>query len=162
VGHGTTFKLYLPRLADATSVETAATPPPALGNEVVLLVEDEDTIRELIREVLGLNGYTVLTASTPEEAIRIATSPAPIDLLISDVIMPGMGGRELARNIREARPGIRVLFVSGYPEQAISRSGALETGVTFLQKPFTPDTLAAKVRVALAAADAAAAGSPVQ
>jgi two-component system cell cycle sensor histidine kinase/response regulator CckA len=164
VGYGTTFKLYLPHSSDAAAAQASRSPAATGGSETVLLVEDEDTVRELIEEILTLHGYKVLVASGPEEARRLAqTHTAAIDLLISDVIMPGMGGRELAQAVREVRPGIPVLFVSGYPEQAISRSGAVEAG-SFVQKPFTPDTLAAKVRAALdrqgkASAAAAASGT---
>jgi len=119
---------------------------------VVLFVEDEAAILRLGRTLLERKGFTVLAAATPGEALELAAaSPEPIDLLITDVVMPEMSGLEVAERLEAICPGARRLFVSGYPEDVIAHRGILEPGVHFLQKPFTQPDLEAKVREALAA-----------
>ena len=148
-GRGSTFKIYLPCVegaaAAAESVPVAA--PPALGSETVLLVEDESDLRELAGEVLAARGYAVLQAGAPAEALQLAERHAgPIHLLVTDVVMPGMSGRELADRLLRAYPALRVLFMSGYTDTAIVHHAVLDPGTPFLHKPFTPDALARKVR----------------
>ena len=148
-GHGTTFKIYLPRCEEPLEdrVAPAPTKAPAAGTESVLLVEDEPEVRRLVEKLLALRGYKVLSAGSPSEAIALARRhEAPIELLLTDVIMPGMNGRELARVLAETRPRMKVLYMSGYTDAAISQQGILAPGTAFLSKPFTPDVLARKVR----------------
>jgi PAS domain S-box-containing protein len=153
-GKGTTFKVYLPRVTE--SGETAGTsaavqmPPTVRGHETILLVEDEATVRQLARECLKLQGYAVLEAPEGAAALQLARAhPGPIHLLLTDVIMPGMTGRELANQLSQSRPGIKVLYMSGYTENAIGHNGTLDAGVMLLQKPFSLPTLRAKVRAVL-------------
>ncbi len=154
-GHGTTFKIYLPRIdeGDSTStgdIQSDASSRPK-GSEVVLLVEDEQGVRELAQEYLQMCGYKVLTASDGHAAVELASMHSgPIHLLMTDVVMPGISGRELADRVSAIRPDIKVLYMSGYTDRAISHHGILETGAVFLQKPFTLSTLAAKLREILA------------
>ena len=115
----------------------------------MLLVEDEDGVRGLARHVLQGCGYTILEARDGAEALRVAGQHGRIDLLVSDVVLPRTGGRELAERLAALQPGVRVLFLSGYTEDAVVRHGILEAQVAFLQKPFTPASLAAKVREVL-------------
>ncbi len=148
-GRGATFTVYLPRVEARPS--TAAPPPtrpaPARGSETILLVEDERAVRDLTRRCLEASGYRVLQAEDAEEAIAVAAGhPGQLDMLLTDVIMPGASGPELARRLVAGRPDLRVLFVSGYTDQAMASERILEPGASFLQKPFTPDTLARKVR----------------
>ena len=149
VGHGTTFKVYLPRVEqapDATQGHSWMRTPPR-GTETVLIVEDEDGVRALTSYILSTNGYTVLEACEGEEAVSIASSfGKPIHLLITDVVMPGSGGRIVAEQVRERYPAVKVLFVSGYTDDAVIRHGVLQAGVHFMQKPFSPAALANKVR----------------
>jgi CheY-like chemotaxis protein len=151
-GHGTTFKIYLPRCEEPLEDRTA--PPPARdaapGTEFVLLVEDEPEVRRLVEKLLRLKGYRVLSAASPAEAIAISKRhEAPIELLLTDVIMPGMNGRELSRVLAASRPRMRVLYMSGYTDAAMSQQGILPQGTAFLSKPFTPEALARKVREVL-------------
>jgi PAS domain S-box-containing protein len=151
---GTTFKVYLPRVNAMGEVMTVQPPVTTLegsrGHETVLLVEDEETVRELTRQYLLTQGYEVLEAAGPAAALRISTvHPGPIQLLLTDVIMPGMNGPELALRISAERPETRVLYMSGYTENAIGHNGTLDAGVILLQKPFTLQTLTAKVREVL-------------
>jgi PAS domain S-box-containing protein len=151
-GKGTTFKIYLPRVSEAGEVAAAAAQAPATvrGHETILLVEDEATVRQLARECLELQGYVVLEAPEGAAALQLAQAhPGPIHLLLTDVIMPGMTGRELANRLSQSRPGIRVLYMSGYTENAIGHNGMLDAGVMLLQKPFSLPTLRAKVREVL-------------
>jgi hypothetical protein len=152
-GRGTTFKIYLPRVEDEVDRPPPVAEPPAaraITSELLLLVEDEASVRELLRELLETAGYSVLEASRPSEALRIAQSRAePIRLLITDVVMPEMTGPELARRLAEMRPGLRMLFLSGYTEGVVVDKGLLGDGAHFLQKPFTGDALEAKVREVL-------------
>ncbi len=152
VGHGTTFKVYLPR-ADRDALPQAPAELPQGGTETILLVEDEAQVRAIVKRTLERGGYAVLTASGPEEALKICeTSLLPIDLLLTDVVMPQMNGRELAERIRVLRPTTKTLFMSGYTDDAILRHGVLDQGVPFLQKPVTPSSLTRKVRETLDAA----------
>ena len=145
---GTTFKIYLPRvdapaevLAPPREVATLA------GTETILLAEDDEMLRPLAKGVLEKLGYTVLEAENAAHALALAGAYAgPIELLVSDVVMPGGSGRELARQLARSRPDTRVLYISGYTDDAIVHHGMLEPGLAFLQKPFTPDALARKVR----------------
>ena len=148
-GHGTTFKVYLPRVAGTP--EMAESSPSAVvsarGSETVLLVEDQEDLLRLAQRVLELRGYTVLTARNGDEALEVlAQYSNPIHILVTDVVMPGINGRELARQVTARRPEVKVLFVSGYTGEAVHQRGLLEPGVAFLQKPFTADVLARKVR----------------
>jgi PAS domain S-box-containing protein len=149
VGRGTTFKVYLP---SANRSDSASSSEPALeargGCETVLVVEDEEVVRALVRHVLEAQGYRVLIASTPSEALELAAEGDP-HLVLTDVVMPEMNGRELATHLVGADPRLKVLYMSGYTENAIVHHGVLEEGVSFLQKPFRPETLAAKVRAVL-------------
>ena len=151
-GRGTTFKIYLPRVEDA-AVPAARSPVPPVsvrGSETVLLVEDEEMVRKLVHKVLKANGYTVLLAADGIDAERVAEQHAgPIHLLMTDVVLPGLNGKQVAQLLTAARPMIRVLYLSGYTDDAIVHHGVLESGVAFLQKPFTPAVLGRKVREVL-------------
>jgi two-component system cell cycle sensor histidine kinase/response regulator CckA len=154
VGQGTTFKVYLPRVDNTASrLETLPqNTPPRNGHETVLLVEDEDAVRRMAQEILQLNGYKVLDASNGKEAIRVTEEySGNIDLMVTDVVMPQIGGRELAEKLSLTRPRMRVLYMSGYTDDAIVHHGVLGGLAAFLEKPFTPDALALKVREVLAA-----------
>jgi PAS domain S-box-containing protein len=154
-GRGTAFKIYLPRVAElaespaqvATPRESVATEP---GTETILLVEDETNLRYLARQFLEKQGYRVIEAADGAVAVQIAVAhEGVIHLLLTDVIMPGMNGRELAQRISEIRPNVKVLYMSGYTENVIGRNGTLDAGVRLLQKPFTLRDLKSKVREAL-------------
>jgi PAS domain S-box-containing protein len=149
--HGSSFRVYLPRVLESVEVQRDLFDAPAPGgHETVLLVEDEDAVRDLVREALELIGYRVLTAPGGEQGLDLAdVHPGPIHLLITDVVMPRMGGAELARLLSERRPDTRVLFMSGYTDDAVVRHGVLEARVAFLQKPFTLEALARRVRETL-------------
>ena len=152
VGVGTTFKVYLPRVEEppAPTKGKSWLQPPPHGTETVLVVEDEEGVRVLNRLILTGCGYTVLEAADGEEALRVlAGHTGPIHLLISDVVMPGVGGRVVAERVRQTHPDVRVLFVSGYTDDAVIRHGILQEGVNFLQKPFSAAALAIKVRQVL-------------
>jgi GAF domain-containing protein len=147
-GKGTTFRIYLPHVdADASATTQAAEPPP-VGWETVLLVEDEPEVRALVRQALAATGYRVIEARTPTDAVRIATdSPDPIHLLVTDVVMPEMGGRAVADAVSRLRPTVKTLFISGYTADAVGHFSDLEgPGRSFLEKPFTSRTLTRKVR----------------
>ncbi|MFS8087219.1 MAG: ATP-binding protein, partial [Acidobacteriota bacterium] len=153
-GHGTTFKVYLPRVDKSAGVnESLAEEIPAFtGTETVLLVEDEDAVRDLAQEILQSNGYRVLDACNGHEAIRVSEQHSGlIDLMVTDVVMPQIGGRELAERLSGTRPEMRVLYMSGYTDDAIVHHGVLDGRAAFLEKPFTPDALAIKVREVLSA-----------
>jgi CheY-like chemotaxis protein len=152
LGRGTTFKIYLPRVdeAAAQSAPERQTRLGVRGSESILLVEDEESVRELIAEALKAQGYNVLVAGNGHEALALAAPiNCHIDLMISDVVMPGMSGRELAKRMAGSRPSMRVLYLSGYTEDAIVHHGVLDPGTAFLQKPFSLDALACKVREVL-------------
>jgi PAS domain S-box-containing protein len=151
LGVGTTCTIYFPRVEDDLwrpfHDEPAAAPR---STETILLVEDADPLREMIHEILEAAGYTVIPFSDPEEALRaVSTEDAPVRLMLTDVVMPRMRGPDLARSVRIARPEIRVLFMSGYTDEALGLHGVLGAGTQFIQKPFTADALLAKVRTAL-------------
>jgi two-component system, cell cycle sensor histidine kinase and response regulator CckA len=147
-GKGTSVKVYLPRIDQLKTIEPEALPAKAVrASETILLVEDEDLVRNLVRHTLQSEGYTILDAPNAEEARRIsATHKRPIHLLITDVVMPKEGGRELARSLALQRPAIKVLFMSGYTDQTVVASGLPNGEFHFIQKPFTPAALSRKVR----------------
>src|SRR5208337_118085 len=152
VGKGTTFYVYLPRAEENAEELSPAKPQQneAGGCETVLLVEDEESVRELVRVTLVSRGYQVLEAENGESGLRIAEAfKEHIDILITDVVMPGIGGRELAKKLLSLRPGISVLYLSGYTEDAVVTPGAMDPSTAFLQKPFTLQNLAKKVREVL-------------
>ena len=152
-GQGSSFKICLPLVADEPEREVARPEPAgdaARGAEVVLLVEDAPRVREVVREILEMSGYAVLEARDGAEALEISERhPGRIHLMVTDVVMPQMSGRELAVQMASLRPDVRVLFMSGYTDSAIVRHGVLDPGTAFISKPFTPDALAAKVREVL-------------
>jgi PAS domain S-box-containing protein len=152
-GKGTTFEIYLPKVQEKLDHLQSREDSSFFlkGTEVILLVEDEEPLRALVAHFLRHQGYTVLEAMSGAEALRIAEEHAGgrIDLLLTDVVMPQMSGRELADRIENSRPGLKVLFASGYTEDAIVRHGVLEPGVSFLQKPFSLATLGQKIREVL-------------
>jgi len=148
-GAGATFRIYLPCVTAALDPvgAPAAVTAPAAGSETVLLAEDEELVRVLARKVLEQAGYRVLVAAGGAEALALAERhDGPIHLLLTDVVMPEMSGRELMRRLIERRPGVRVLYMSGYADEAIARHGVLDPGTAFMQKPFTPGVLAHRVR----------------
>jgi len=152
---GTTFKVYLPRVEEPLDVvaEAPVEEPPAPVAETVLLVEDEPALRSMIQEILEETAYTVLACATPEDAVGAARShPGPIHLLLTDVVMPHLGGRELALQLAALRPGLRVLYMSGYTDEVIVHHG-IDAGMHFLQKPFTSDALLGRVRGLLGGAE---------
>ena len=152
VGRGTTFRIYLPAVEQGVPAGGSGPVawPPARGSETLLVVEDEDAVRAIVRRALGSQGYTILEASRGAEAIRVAgTHAGSIHLLVTDVVMPEMGGRELSERLVRTRPGLKVLYLSGYTDDAVVRHGVLESQSHFLQKPFTPGKLAAKIRQVL-------------
>ncbi|HUB32262.1 MAG TPA: response regulator, partial [Bryobacteraceae bacterium] len=152
-GRGTTVKIYLPA-ADAKSAVVAAEQAPAAmlrGSETILVLEDEARVRKLVCEVLAGRGYQVLEAVRGVEAIRMAAEHhGRIDLLLTDVVMPEMSGPQVLEQIRARHPSLKVLFMSGYTDEAMVHHGILDSGAPFLQKPFLPETLARKVREVLA------------
>ncbi len=151
LGVGTTFRIYLPRVAEQSEAEVKDTSAELLaGTETILLVEDEELVRNLSREILETCGYTVIEARNGLEALEICENgDCKIDLLMTDVVMPQMGGRELAEKIKEKLLNIQILFTSGYTDNAMVRPGVIETSANFIQKPFTFDALARKVREVL-------------
>jgi two-component system cell cycle sensor histidine kinase/response regulator CckA len=150
-GSGATFHLYLPRVLGVTEI-AHPTPEPIVrsGTETILLVEDEPGVRQLVREMLHRLGYTILEAGGGAEALRIfAQNQGAIDLLLTDVIMPQMSGRDLAERLRTVRPALKVLYISGYTDDMLAHHGVLEPNVYLLPKPFAPDELAKKLREVL-------------
>jgi CheY-like chemotaxis protein len=151
-GQGTVFNIYLPRHSDKAkpALEEVPAEPSDRGHETILLVEDEPSILNMTTKMLERLGYTVLASSTPDQAIRLAEAhPGDIHLLMTDVVMPGMNGRVLAKNILTFHPNLKHLFMSGYTANVIAHHGVLDPGVNFIQKPFSRQDLAAKVREAL-------------
>jgi CheY-like chemotaxis protein len=148
LGQGSTFKVYFPRTDRVASAAPSVAPARVLrGSETVLLVEDEAPVRAIACEILRRNGYEVLEASNGGEALLISMEyESGIDLLLTDVVMPRMSGRKLAEHLATDRPAMKVLFTSGYTDDAIVRHGVLNSEVSFLQKPFTPSTLLGRVR----------------
>jgi two-component system cell cycle sensor histidine kinase/response regulator CckA len=150
VGRGTTVRVFLPR-SDEDEVATAGTPAGAAarGSEVVLVVEDEEALRQMVGRVLADAGYSVFDAKDAESAIEVSRATAgPIDLLLTDVVMPGLPGPELARRLLAERPGLKVLYMSGYTDRALPAGGS-GTSVDLIQKPFTPAAIAGRVRALL-------------
>jgi PAS domain S-box-containing protein len=152
VSKGTTFKVYFPRSPDAAPPleqrsERSSTAP---GDERILVVEDDDMVRQLAVRALESAGYAVKSASRPQAVIEsVGERPLPFDLLVTDIVMPGMSGKELASQLLACSPGLRVLYISGYTEDAIAHHGELDAGVEFLAKPFSPVELCARVRAVL-------------
>ena len=148
-GAGSTFTIYLP--VHQADIDPASAHPPRTasrgGAETVLLVEDEALVRQLTHEILRRNGYRVLEAADGVEALAVVRDhPGHIDLLLTDVVMPRMSGHELVELARPVRPEMRILYVSGYSEEAIARQGQLTKGIELLSKPFTPGVLTTKIR----------------
>jgi two-component system cell cycle sensor histidine kinase/response regulator CckA len=157
-GKGSTFKVYLPRVDEIPEAARAVQSParPQRCTETILIVEDEEAVRELIQTVLTEKGYDVITSLDPQHAEQIAARfPGEIHLLLTDVVMPGTSGRELAARISAGRRDMRVLFMSGYTDNVITSGGMLEEGLAFLQKPFSPAALVQKVREVLSQTPAA-------
>ena len=151
VGRGTSFKVYFPR-SEATepAVESTLQAPVRLGGtETVLVVEDADGLRDLAKRLLERQGYTVLLASSADQALQMFEANASIDVLLTDVVMPGASGPELTQRLLERRRSLKVVFMSGYTEDTITQHGVLKPGITFIQKPFTADVLGRKIREAL-------------
>jgi CheY-like chemotaxis protein len=153
VGAGTTVRIYLPREDAAISPDPQARPTPSTGGkETVLVVEDDEQVRATVIELLTDLGYKVLSACGGEQALALLRSGEAVDLLFSDVVMPGpVKSPALAREARERHPGIAVLFTSGYPRDVIARDGRLDAGVELLRKPYTRDELASTIRRLLGA-----------
>ena len=148
---GSSFKVYFPRVANQTSnLKDLKTPVPTGGQETVLVVEDEEIVRNMVVKVLKRLGYQVLSASSGDKALGLAESyNNPIDLLLTDVIMPHMNGRQLAGKLSESRPDIKVLYASGYTHNVIAHHGVLSEGVEFITKPYSLDRLSSRVREVL-------------
>jgi DNA-binding NtrC family response regulator len=148
-GLGSTFKVYLP-VDISEHVATSHTEPVrgqwSRGTETVLLVEDAPMIRRLAREIMQRAGYTVIDAGDAPQAMELLDKHGPIDLLLTDLIMPGPSGVELSEQVRKQQPHVQVLYMSGYTDNAILRDGMLGDSATFLQKPFTPEELLRKLR----------------
>ena len=151
-GQGTTFKIYLPKVKEGTEPEEKERTPVGdlNGSETVLIVEDDDRVRNLARKILERYGYSVLEAQNGEDALRVSEAhDGSIDLLITDVVMPKMGGKEVAERLQPLYPQIKVIYMSGYTDNAIVHHGVLAPGLNFLEKPFAPEGLARKVREVL-------------
>jgi len=149
LGHGTTFKVYFPRIAVPVPARPATDLEPrrSRGTETILLVEDENDVRVLARTALRASGYTVIEAEGGDRAVQVdAAHLGPIDLLVTDVVMPGISGRQVVERVVARRPTVKVLYVSGYTADVVVRHGVIEDQVDFLQKPYTPLTLSQKVR----------------
>jgi CheY-like chemotaxis protein len=151
-GKGSTFKVHLPRASGAAETRTSEGPAlePGRGSETILLVDDDDQVRAVARSILRRRGYVVLEAPNGGEALLICEQyGAKIDLLLTDVVLPRMSGRQLAERLGVLRPEMKVLFMSGYTDDAILQHGVLDSGVAYLQKPLTPTSLAQRVREVL-------------
>jgi CheY-like chemotaxis protein len=150
-GRGTEFRVFFPRCYGEAETPAGKSPMrPCTGTETVLIVEDEAQLLELARAALEMYGYTVLTAQSPGDAISLCEhTDITIDVLLTDVIMPGMNGKELQERLSAMRPGMKVIFMSGYTADVVAKRGVLEQGVNFLPKPFTPAILGEKVREVL-------------
>jgi CheY-like chemotaxis protein len=150
LGRGTTFKVYLPRVDEPVAAEVPEAPAPSGGPETVLVVEDEEALRTITREILEEQGYRVIEAQSGAEALAVAgRHTGPIHLLLTDVVMPGMSGRTLAEALLPVRPEVRVVYMSGYTDDVIAHRGVLESGSLLLEKPFTALALLRCVREAL-------------
>jgi two-component system cell cycle sensor histidine kinase/response regulator CckA len=149
VGKGTVFKVYLPQAPTAakTAHLSATHKSVASGNETILLVEDDPGVQELAKDILEMNGYAILTATNGSAALKIfAEQKDKISLVLTDVVMPEMGGPELVKRLQKLRPDLKVLFTSGYPDRAVVHNGSLTPNVNFIQKPYAAASLATKVR----------------
>ena len=158
LGHGTIFRVYLPRVGKAiqTASREASETETLQGSETILLAEDSESLREMAQEYLESIGYTVLSAVSGEKALQRAKDfQGPIHLLLTDVVMPEMSGPELANHMASLRPGVKIIFTSGYTDDAITRQGILDPKVAFIQKPYRPKALAKKIRQVLN-------GSPIE
>jgi len=157
-GVGTTFSIFLPRVSQDTLAKPATTagveqPLHRSGAATILLVEDEEALRRMVTLILKRNGYIVLSAANGRAALKIAEEhKRPIDLLLTDVVMPGMSGGKLAEQLIPLHPEMELLYMSGYTEDAIVHHGVSSDGTAFLEKPFAPDTLLRKVQAVLGAA----------
>jgi PAS domain S-box-containing protein len=151
LGHGTTMKIYLPRALHAVDLQSAAPVEPIpYGAETVLLVEDENALRELTRTILEQAGYLVLEAAGGDQACQIVReTPGKIDLLLTDVVMPGVSGKELAKRVKGNRPALKILYMSGYADDVVAHNGIVAQGTVLIQKPFTKRTLLTRVRQSL-------------
>ncbi len=150
-GRGTTFRIYLPQVEGAPrAVENGASQGVRWGMETIVVVEDNAMVRELACTVLREHGYHVIEAGDGAECLeRLQAYPGPAHLLLADVVMPGMNGRELHQRLLDQRPALKVLFMSGYTDNVIVHQGILDAGIDFLQKPFTVESLTRRVREAL-------------
>ncbi len=151
-GKGTTFKIYLPRVQEVAPLakKVEGNVRATAGSETILVVEDNEAVRRFVREILEAKGYTLLEAGGSEEALKLAEShPEPIHLFLTDVVMPRMNGPELAAHLAPLHPEVKVLYMSGYTDNAVVHHGILESGTHFLQKPFNPETLARSIREVL-------------
>ena len=160
-GQGTMFKIYLPRLAAAQEAPAKGLAPevPDKGRETILLVEDEEVVRRVAHRILAAYGYTVLDARDGHDAVQVLEGQAgPVHLVLTDLVMPGMNGRELARELSTRRPEMKILFMSGYAENGIVNQGVLEEGIAYIQKPFEARVLARRVRELLDASSLATDG----
>ena len=155
-GQGTTIKIFLPRVSALSDEQTVFKPrhiKQAVGQKTILVVEDDNSVRSLVKRVLENSGYRVITASNGDEAVKECERNADkIDLLLTDVIMPRMNGRELTERIKKDHPQMHVLFMSGYTDNAIANHGVLESGVNFIGKPFAAADLSEKVQEILGSA----------
>jgi PAS domain S-box-containing protein len=152
-GQGTTFRIYMPHAPSRDSLPTVSPRPqvPAAGQETILLVDDEEALRIAARRMLQRAGFTVLQASDGADALRVMSEhTGPVHALVTDVVMPGVGGLELVRRLREVRPDLPTLFISGYTEEGVRTQGALQPDAAFLEKPFSPEDLIRKVREVMA------------
>jgi CheY-like chemotaxis protein len=151
IGAGTTFKVYFPRVEGELDDDSPRSAADDLhGKETVLLVEDQDQVRAVAQGILQRHGYCVITTGRPVDALSLCEEhDGPIDLLLTDVVMPQMSGVELAKRVSALRPDLKVLYMSGYTDDSVVRHGVLESEMAFVQKPFTPESLLGKVREVL-------------
>jgi CheY-like chemotaxis protein len=150
VGAGAVFRIYLP-MVDQEAEEQSSKPAASsnlTGSETILIVEDEESVRKLARIILTVQGYTVIEAASGPEALEMVRK-SPVDLLITDVVMPQMSGRELAERFSREHPTMKVLYISGYLDEVMGHHGVIDTGLPLLTKPFSPEALTEKVRVVL-------------
>jgi len=151
LGMGTSFKVYFPLVSgvDAQTETPLAVLPPLDRTNTVLLVEDAQGLRELAKRMLERHGYRVLVAANADEAIRLCSESETIDVLLTDVVMPGLSGPDLAKRLVDLRPSLKVIYMSGYTDDAIVQHGVLSPGIALLNKPFTSEALGRKIREAL-------------
>ncbi len=147
MGRGTTFKVYLPAVdGDVTAEAKPPSVAPGAKGERILLIEDEEPVRAVVERTLRKQGYVVVSAATAEMGLQLAQHNDAFDVLVTDVVLPGMSGRAFAEQMLERTPSLRVLYVSGYSEDTIGHDGVLDSGLNFLQKPFVPRELLAVLR----------------